>query len=88
VHVKTVHDDGTVVTANALGPLRVRFFGLPGGAPGAIALINEQLQALLVGHGHPTGTDKAQANRVRTKSWTAKQHGPHSSTRRLLQALF
>ena len=31
-------------------------------APGAIALINEQLQALLVGHGHPTGTVKAQAN--------------------------
>ena len=62
VHGKTVHDDVTVVTANALGPLRARFFGLPGAAPGAIALINEQLQALLVGHGHPTGTVKAQAN--------------------------
>ena len=33
---KTLHEDVSIVTADAIGPLRARFFCLPGGAPGAL----------------------------------------------------
>ena len=59
---KPIHSDVPIVTADAFGPLRARFFCLPGGAPGALAAVSEQLQTLLVAHGHPSGNVKVQAN--------------------------
>ena len=64
---KTIHEDVLIVVADAIGPLRARFFCLPGGAPGTLAAISEQLQSLLVAHGHPSSTVKAQANHVLDK---------------------
>lgn len=64
---KTLHGDVTIAVADSIGPLRARTCCLPGGAPGALAAISEQLQSLLVGHGHPSGSVKSQANTLLDK---------------------
>eukprot|EP00435_Cladocopium_sp_Y103_P003982 s4592_g1.t1 len=61
---KKIDEDVAICTADSFGPLRVRIFGLSGGAPGSLSAISEQMQSLLVGHGHPANTVKQQANHI------------------------
>ena len=61
---KKVDEEVTICAADSFGPLRVRIFGLPGGAPGSLSVVSEQMQSLLVGHGHPANTVKQQANHI------------------------
>eukprot|EP00438_Fugacium_kawagutii_P004973 Skav222404 [mRNA] locus=scaffold4422:467384:476455:+ [translate_table: standard] len=52
--------------ADSLGVLRARVFALPGGAP-SLAAQMENLQTLLVQHGHPASTSKAKSDEIFNK---------------------
>eukprot|EP00438_Fugacium_kawagutii_P035419 Skav202009 [mRNA] locus=scaffold1829:120856:132547:- [translate_table: standard] len=52
--------------ADSLGVLRAKVFALPGGAP-SLAAQMENLQTLLVQHGHPASTSKAKSDEIFNK---------------------
>eukprot|EP00438_Fugacium_kawagutii_P000813 Skav235098 [mRNA] locus=scaffold711:123242:131735:- [translate_table: standard] len=55
-----------ICSANTHGVLRARVFALPGGAP-SLAAQMENLQTLLVQHGHPASTSKAKSDEIFNK---------------------
>eukprot|EP00438_Fugacium_kawagutii_P016812 Skav203771 [mRNA] locus=scaffold206:191880:212068:+ [translate_table: standard] len=61
----------TVGVVAPLGVLRARVFALPGGAP-SLALQMENLQTLLVQHGHPASSSKEKSDEIFNKLGQAK----------------